>query len=146
MAESFRNYINGAWVDSQSGRTFQDINPADRDDVIGTFPQSNEADVDAATEAAAEAFRQWRLMPAPKRGDILRIAGDILNRRKDEIARAATREMGKPVRDEGRRAGRDRHRLLRRPPRGAGSSATPCRASCATKWAMSYRRPSAWRR
>jgi aldehyde dehydrogenase (NAD+) len=97
VSQTFLNYINGAWVASESGNTFDNRNPADRDDVIGTFPESTAADVDAATEAAAEAFKKWRLTPAPKRGDILRKAGDILNRRKDELAQAMTREMGKPV-------------------------------------------------
>ncbi|MEO5929067.1 MAG: aldehyde dehydrogenase family protein [Candidatus Kapaibacterium sp.] len=97
MAETFKNYINGTWVDSRSGASFENRNPADRDDVIGTFPQSNAADVEAAAKAAAEAYKTWRLIPAPKRGDMLRAAGDILVRRKDELARAMTREMGKPV-------------------------------------------------
>jgi aldehyde dehydrogenase (NAD+) len=97
MADSFKNYINGQWVESVSGRTFQDLNPADRDDVVGTFPESSEADVEMAASAAVEAFKQWRLVPAPKRGDILRRAGDILTQRKDELAHAMTREMGKPV-------------------------------------------------
>ncbi|MDB5035896.1 MAG: Aldehyde Dehydrogenase [Chlorobi bacterium] len=97
MAETFKNYINGAWVDSRSGASFENRNPADRDDVIGTFPQSDATDVEAAARAAAEAYKTWRLIPAPKRGDMLRAAGDILVRRKDELARAMTREMGKPV-------------------------------------------------
>ncbi len=97
MAEHFKNYINGRWVDSHLGRTFHNINPANSDDQIGTFPESTEADVELAAREAAHAFRAWRLVPAPKRGEILRRAGDILNRRKDELARAMTREMGKPV-------------------------------------------------
>ncbi|MBL7988690.1 MAG: aldehyde dehydrogenase family protein [Chlorobi bacterium] len=97
MAESFRNFINGRWVDSQQGQTFQNQNPANLDDVIGSFPLSTEADVAAAAEAAAQAYKTWRMIPAPKRGDILRRAGDILAERKDELARAMTREMGKPV-------------------------------------------------
>ncbi len=97
MANVFKNYINGEWVDARSGATFENRNPADTNDLIGTFPKSDGTDVDAATAAAAEAFQAWRLMPAPKRGDLLRVAGDILARRKDELARHMTREMGKPV-------------------------------------------------
>lgn len=93
----FKNFINGEFVDSISQRTFNNINPADADDIIGEFPVSNAQDVDAACSAAAEAYKHWRLMPAPKRGDILRIAGDLLIKRKDELANAMTREMGKPV-------------------------------------------------
>lgn len=97
MAESFKNYINGQWVDAADGATFDDRNPADKEDLVGTFPQSGARDVEAAADAAAEAYKSWRLVPAPRRGDMLRLAGDILNRRKDELARAMTREMGKPV-------------------------------------------------
>lgn len=97
MAETFRNYINGQWVDARSGATFDNRNPADHNDLIGTFPQSDSLDVEDAAAAAAEAYKQWRLMPAPKRGDMLRRAGDILASRKDELARHMTREMGKPV-------------------------------------------------
>ena len=97
MADTYMNFINGQWVPSSTARTFENRNPADRDDVVGLFPLSGEIDVEAAAAAASEAFKQWRLVPAPKRGDILRRAGDILNSRKDELARAMTREMGKPV-------------------------------------------------
>jgi alpha-ketoglutaric semialdehyde dehydrogenase len=92
-----KNYINGTWSDSTTGRTFNNINPADVQDVIAPFPLSNAADVDNAVHAAADAFNAWRLMPAPKRGDILRKAGDIFARRKDELAEIMTREMGKTV-------------------------------------------------
>lgn len=97
MAETYHNYINGEWTVAESGQTFENRNPADSDDLIGIFPESSPADVARATEAAAAAYKTWRLMPAPKRGDILRRAGDILARRKDELARHMTREMGKPV-------------------------------------------------
>ncbi len=97
MGNVFKNYINGQWVDARSGATFENRNPADTTDLIGTFPKSDATDVAAAAEAAAEAFKQWKLMPAPKRGDMLRLAGDILARRKEELARHMTREMGKPV-------------------------------------------------
>lgn len=97
MADTYHNYINGEWTGSLSGRTFENRNPADSDDLVGTFPASSPEDVAVAAQAAAEAFMAWRLVPAPKRGDMLRRAGDILTRRKDELARHMTREMGKPV-------------------------------------------------
>jgi aldehyde dehydrogenase (NAD+) len=97
VTDSYKNFINGSWADARSGDTFDNRNPADSDDLIGSFPDSGEADVKAAAEAAAEAYKSWRLVPAPKRGDILRRAGDLLNERKEELARAMTREMGKPV-------------------------------------------------
>jgi len=91
------NYINGTWSASESGRTFNNINPADTRDVIGAFPLSTARDVEAAVQAANTAFTSWRLLPAPKRGDILRVAGDIFTRRKDELAAIMTREMGKTL-------------------------------------------------
>ncbi len=95
--QQFLNYIGGAWVPSASGKTFENINPADQRDVIGTFPDSNAQDVAAAVAACNAAARAWALTPAPKRGDILRRAGDIFERRKDELSRIMTREMGKPL-------------------------------------------------
>lgn len=95
MAEKFQNFINGRWQDAKSGQTFENRNPANWDDVVGTFPKSGPEDVDAAVAAAKQAFDGWRLTPAPKRGDILRKVGDLMVARKEEIAREMTREMGK---------------------------------------------------
>jgi aldehyde dehydrogenase (NAD+) len=95
MATAYRNYIGGEWVPAASGRTFEDRNPADRDEVLGTFPRSDAADVDRAVAAAREAYRSWRLVPAPRRAEIVFRAGEMLVRRKEELARLMTREMGK---------------------------------------------------
>jgi len=95
MAEKFQNYIGGKWVDAKSGQTFEDRNPADWNEVVGVFPKSSKEDVDEAVKAAREAFKSWRLVPAPRRGDIVRKAADLLVARKEEIARLMTREMGK---------------------------------------------------
>ena len=95
MAKKFQNFINGKWVDAKSGRTFENRNPANWDEVIGTFPKSGQADVDEAVVAARTAFEKWRLVPAPKRGDIMRRVGDLMVERKEELARQMTREMGK---------------------------------------------------
>jgi len=95
--EKFKNYINGQWVDAKSGKTFQNINPANHDDIIGEFALSEQADVDEAVKAAKEAFKKWKLVPAPKRGELIKKAGDIFVRRKKELARIMTREMGKPT-------------------------------------------------
>jgi aldehyde dehydrogenase (NAD+) len=93
----FKNFINGQWVPAQSGKTFENINPADKHDKIGNFAFSGPEDLNAAVNAASNAFNDWKRVPAPKRGDMLRRAGDIFTRRKDELARIMTREMGKPV-------------------------------------------------
>ncbi len=95
MAKKFQNYIDGKWVDSRTGRTFENRNPANWDEVIGTFPLSSKEEVDQAVKAARKAFEGWRLVPAPKRGDILKKVGDLMTLHKEEIAQQMTREMGK---------------------------------------------------
>jgi aldehyde dehydrogenase (NAD+) len=101
MAEpkAYRNFIDGEWVESSAHQVFENRNPADRSEVIGTFQESGEPDVKAAVEAAAKAHRRWRLVPAPKRAEYLFRVGEILIRRKEEYAREMTREMGKPIRE-----------------------------------------------
>lgn len=95
--EKFNNYINGKWVAPRSGEYFQNISPANQEDIIGEFAKSGQDDVDDAVKAARQAYKKWRLVPAPKRGDIIRKAGDIFTSRKEELARIMTREMGKPT-------------------------------------------------
>ncbi|MBP1691930.1 MAG: aldehyde dehydrogenase [Bacteroidetes bacterium] len=95
MARKFQNFINGSWVDAKSGKTFENRNPANWDEVIGTFPKSGKEDVDEAVQAARKAFESWRLVPAPKRGDILKKVGDLMVERKEDLAHMMTREMGK---------------------------------------------------
>jgi aldehyde dehydrogenase (NAD+) len=97
MSQKFQNYIDGAWSDSSNNKTFENRNPAQLEDQIGTFPLSTASDVDRAVLSAAEAFKSWRLVPAPTRGEICRKAGDIMVARKEEIAAIMTREMGKPL-------------------------------------------------
>jgi aldehyde dehydrogenase (NAD+) len=91
----YQNYIGGSWVASQSGQTFENRNPANTDDLIGVFQQSNAADADAAIAAAAKAYEGWRLVPAPIRAEILFKAAQIIADRKEAFARDMTREMGK---------------------------------------------------
>ena len=68
---AYRNLIDGAWVTSASGDLFENRNPADRDDLIGTFQQSNAADAERAIDAARRAYSTWRLVPAPRRAEML---------------------------------------------------------------------------
>jgi len=91
----FKNFIDGEWVESVTGETFEDRNPADTRDVVGIFQKSNKADVDAAVDAAKHAFERWRLVPAPRRAEIVFRAAEILIERKEDHARDMTREMGK---------------------------------------------------
>jgi acyl-CoA reductase-like NAD-dependent aldehyde dehydrogenase len=95
MADKFLNLINGQWIEPASGKYSENRNPADNEDLIGIFPLSNEEDVNNAIKSARTAFEKWRLVPAPKRGDVLKRAGDIMSEQKDEIAFEMTREMGK---------------------------------------------------
>jgi len=67
----FKNYINGEWVESRSNKAFENRNPANTDELIGMFPSSTEEDVNAAVDAAKEAYNRWRLKPAPERSGIL---------------------------------------------------------------------------
>ncbi len=95
MQTKHGNYIAGAWVPARSGRTFENRNPADTRELIGTFADSGPEDVEQAVAAARAAFPAWRALPAPKRGEILFRAAEILVRRKEDFARDMTREMGK---------------------------------------------------
>ena len=85
MSELYRNYVDGEWVESETGETFESRNPADRADVIGTFQQSGEADAERAVEAATAATETWADTPAPERGAVLRAASGNLEARKDEL-------------------------------------------------------------
>src|SRR5947209_2523943 len=91
----YRNFIDGEWVESSTGETFEDRNPANTRDVVGIFQKSGKADVDAAVDAAKRAFVKWRLVPAPRRAEIIFLAAEMLAERKEEFARDMTREMGK---------------------------------------------------
>ena len=99
MSDLFKNYIDGQWVAARSGRTFENRNPAKRNDIIGLYPASAPEDVDDAVRAAKKAFHKWRQVPAPKRGEMLYRVGEILRTRKEEIARLMTREMGKVLKE-----------------------------------------------
>jgi acyl-CoA reductase-like NAD-dependent aldehyde dehydrogenase len=97
-ANVFRNYIGGKWQSAQSGQTFPNYNPA-TGELLGYFPLSAEAEANAAVSAARAAFDKWRLVPAPRRGEILYRVGELLLRRKEEIARTMTQEMGKILKE-----------------------------------------------
>jgi aldehyde dehydrogenase (NAD+) len=97
MALQFRNLINGEWVLATGGKTFQTVNPADFAQVIGTYPSAPKEDAERAFAAAEAAFPAWRNMPAPKRGEILYKAAELLSGRVDQLAREMTTEEGKTL-------------------------------------------------
>ncbi|MEL7083804.1 MAG: aldehyde dehydrogenase family protein [Cyanobacteria bacterium J06597_1] len=91
------NFIDGRWVAASSGETTDCRNPADWREVVATAPRSNPTDVDAAVMAARQAYRHWRLVPAPVRAEYVLRVGELLRERKEELARMMTWEMGKPL-------------------------------------------------
>src|ERR1700737_240863 len=139
--KKFNNFIAGKWVGPESGEYFDNRNPADRGDVIGKFPLSDRRDVDRAVESATRGFARWRRTPAPGRGDVLRVVGDIMTKRKEEIADAMTREMGKPLTETRGdvQEGIDTAYYASSEGRRLFGKTVP--SELRNKWAMSYRRP-----
>src|SRR6202166_5196108 len=91
----YKNFINGEWVDSRSGKAYENRNPANTAELAGMFVSSTSEDVDAAVDGATAAYASWRLVPAPKRAEMLYRAAELLVQRKEEFSRDMTREMGK---------------------------------------------------
>jgi len=98
--KTFQNFIGGEWVDAVSGETFESTSPA-TGEPIGIFPKSGADDVDRAVEAATSAYEDWRLVPAPARGEILYRFGALVREYKDELALLMSREMGKVLPEAG---------------------------------------------
>ncbi|HLK55857.1 MAG TPA: aldehyde dehydrogenase family protein, partial [Chthonomonadaceae bacterium] len=95
MHEGKTNYIAGEWQAARTGETFESVNPAYIEEVLGVYARSRREDVEAAVAAAAKAFPSWRHTPAPKRGAILFRMGQLLERDKEHLARQMVAEMGK---------------------------------------------------
>src|SRR5438270_1046106 len=95
--ETYRNFINGEWVESTSSKTFDNVNPANTDDLVGVVRLSTREEARRAVESAAEAFRSWRATPAPARGRIVARAARLMEEDKENLARLLTREEGKTV-------------------------------------------------
>jgi len=138
---TFHNFIGGAWVAPSTGDYFENRNPADQQDVIGRFPSSGVADVDAAVVSAQRGFDRWKRTPAPARGDVLRRVGDLMAARKEEIADLMTREMGKPLAETRGdvQEGIDTAYYAATEGRRLFGHTVP--SELASKWAMTMRRP-----
>ncbi|ODV41331.1 aldehyde dehydrogenase [Cupriavidus sp. UYMMa02A] len=93
----FLNHIDGEWTACQSGRTFDNVNPADTGDIVGRFQASSVVDAQAAVAAAAAAFAGWKKTPVGKRAAVLNRAADHLEAHADSIAAELTREEGKAL-------------------------------------------------
>lgn len=94
---TFKSFINGKWIDSTSGKTAENLNPANTDDVIGTAEMATRDETRQAVEAAFNAFASWKRMPAPARGRILTLAARLMEQHKEELAQMLTREEGKII-------------------------------------------------
>ncbi len=141
MTETFKNFIAGEWVEPRTGEYFDNHNPARWREVIGRFPQSGADDVDRAVKAARRGFEIWSRTPAPLRGDVMRRTGDLLSARKEEIARAMTREMGKVLAETRGdvQEGIDTAYYAATEGRRLFGHTVP--SELKSKWAMTYRRP-----
>jgi len=98
--KAFKNFIGGEWVDAASGETFESTSPANGE-TIGVFPKSGAEDVDRAVEAAKTAFEEWRLVPAPKRGEMLFRFAQLIQENKSDLAELMSHEMGKVLAEAG---------------------------------------------
>ena len=137
----FKNFIAGSWVEPSTGEYFDNVNPADTSDVIGRFPLSARADVDTAVASAQRGFERWRRTPAPARGDVIRRVGDILVRRKEEIADLMTREMGKPLTETRGDVQEGIDTAFYAATEGRRLFGHTVPSELRDKWAMSFRRP-----
>src|SRR2546427_13299123 len=94
-----RNYIRGEWIPIRQGREIEVRNPADQDELVGKGYLASAREAEAAVAAATEALPAWSRMTAPKRGEIVERAGDLLRAEQDDVARLLTREEGKTFAD-----------------------------------------------
>src|SRR5699024_6375566 len=95
MFEMHFNYINGEWVSSRTGKTYNSINPANKEEILGRFQYSDENDVELAIESCENAFDRWAETPAPKRGNVLFNLIELLEQQKEILAEIITKEVGK---------------------------------------------------
>jgi aldehyde dehydrogenase (NAD+) len=138
---TYENHIAGRWVAPADGTYFDNVNPADTRDVVGRFPLSAAADVNAAVASARRGFEAWRRTPAPARGDVLRRAGELLVQRKDELAHAMTREMGKPLAETRGDVQEGIDTAFYAATEGRRLFGHTVPSELRDKWAMSFRRP-----
>src|SRR5438477_8602477 len=137
----FKNFIAGDWVVPSTGEYFENRNPADWNDIIGRFRRAGPDDVKRAIASAKRGFAEWSKTPAPIRGQVLQRVGQLLVERKDAIARAMTREMGKVLAETRGdvQEGIDTAHYAHTEGRRLFGRTVP--SELRNKWAMSSRRP-----
>src|SRR5881396_3581217 len=141
MTETFKNFIAGAWADPAGREYFENRNPADQNDVIGLFPRSGPADMQRAFASAQRGFARWSKTPAPLRGQVLQRVGELLVERKEQIARAMTREMGKVLAETRGDVQEGIDTAFYAATEGRRLFGRTVPSELRNKWAMSYRRP-----
>ncbi|MEX2159062.1 MAG: aldehyde dehydrogenase family protein [Dehalococcoidia bacterium] len=97
-ARTFQMLIDGQWVNSKSGETFQRLSPANGD-LVGTYQLADIADVDVAVDAARRAFDSgaWSNAPAKQRHDVLRKVADSIRAQMVPLGTLLAQEVGKPL-------------------------------------------------
>jgi aldehyde dehydrogenase (NAD+) len=141
MAENFKNFIAGDWVAPASGAYFENRNPADWNDVIGCFPRSGPDDIARAVASAKRGFATWSRTPAPIRGQVLQRVGELLVARKEAIAQAMTREMGKVLAETRGDVQEGIDTAFYAASEGRRLFGRVVPSELRNKWAMAYRRP-----
>lgn len=141
MAKRYRNFIGGEWVAPVSGQYIENRNPARWTELIGHFPRSGREDIQAAVRSAKRGQRAWAAVPPPVRGQVLKRVGDLMAERKEDLARAMTREMGKVLAETRGdvQEGIDTAYYAAGEGRRLFGHTVP--SELRDKWAMSYRRP-----
>ena len=140
MAQTFHNHIGGRWAPARSGRTSVNSNPANGD-ALGEFPESGPEDVNDAVVAAAGAYGAWRLTPAPRRAEVVFRAGEIIRARKQDLARAMIREMGKVLAEAGGDVQEGIDMAFHAAGEGRRMHGVTTPSEMPDKWAMSVRVP-----
>lgn len=141
MTDTFKNFIAGEWAAPSTGEYFEDRNPADWNDLIGRFPKSGPADVERAVQSARRGFAVWSRTPAPIRGQVLQRVGELLVERKETIARAMTREMGKVLLETRGDVQEGIDTAFYAATEGRRLFGRVVPSELRNKWAMTYRRP-----
>src|SRR6059036_4103102 len=95
MVQEYGLFIGGKWRKSD-GKRFETHNPA-TGETLATFPLATKDELSEAVRHAKEAFEKWKKTPAPRRGELLLEAARIFRRKKEDLARTVTTEMGKVI-------------------------------------------------
>ncbi|HKV50653.1 MAG TPA: aldehyde dehydrogenase family protein [Gemmatimonadaceae bacterium] len=91
------DFVAGAFRQAGGGATLPSLNPSDASDVVALVPEGSADGANAAAEAALAALGNWRAMSGPARAEALYTWAGVIAQRGDELARAMTREVGKPI-------------------------------------------------